>query len=43
MRSNLDQLESKNIVDLKGILSFREGYSRSAFREEIISKTRVIF
>ena len=39
---HLDQLENKNIFVLRGILSFREDYSRSAFREEIISKTRVI-
>jgi len=36
------QPESKNILVLRGILSFREGYSWSAFREEIISKPRVI-
>ena len=28
---HLDQLESKNILVLRGILSFREDYSRSAF------------
>jgi len=39
---HLDQLESKNILVLRGILSLRENYSRSACREEIISKTRVI-
>jgi len=38
----LDQLESKNILVLRGILSFREDFSRSAFPKEIISKTRVI-
>ena len=39
---HLDQLESKNILVLREILSFREDYSRSAFLKEIISKTRVI-
>jgi len=28
---HLDQLENKNILVLRGILSFREDYSRSAF------------
>ena len=32
----------KNILVLRGILSFGEDYSRSAFPKEIISKTRVI-
>ena len=31
---HLDQLESKNIFVLRGILSFREDYSRSAFPEK---------